>query len=242
MKPLARHLHFVRKEKSGDDSVGIILVGTINIRPSGILPVCGLTGCKSCGAHRWSRSVDRRALSLRHRSAAQGFSVRKESGPSLDSTVLHTFSGNHASETRARFKRTYSTGAPARRCSSRVKAAVRPEMPPPMMAIRFMFIQDGAGGTPALRLSANQRLTTGRGATFRSPGLRHSASAAASKGESFSDSARQRRICSVSANCLKPMSMSYSTSTWSEKSDRWSEYAAMAFLFQADDRSFYRGP
>ena len=44
-----------------------------------------------------------------------------------------------------------------------------------------------------------------------------SASAAVNNSESLSDAARQRRMPSFSANSLKPMSMSYSTSTWSHR-------------------------
>ena len=91
----------------------------------------------------------------------------------------------HTAEALARFENdVVQTCAPARRFSSSVNAAESPEMPPPMIAIRFMKESSNASG------------------------LGHIGQSGRNSGEPFSDSARHSRMSSPSANSLNPMSMS----------------------------------
>src|ERR1035441_5082133 len=72
------------------------------------------------------------------RSAAQGFSVRNESGPASTRQPSTRSVTSTPPRRGLDSNKTYSTSVPDWRFSSIVNAAERPEIPPPMMAMRFM--------------------------------------------------------------------------------------------------------
>ena len=111
----------------------------------------------------------------------------------------------------------YSSGTPAARFCSRAKAAESPEMPPPIMAMRFMKSR-ATPAKPELAESPNEAEREAEGmlvlqsqAFSKNCDKRDrvkSASAAISIGESFSDSARHSCMPRFAANPLKPISIS----------------------------------
>src|SRR5205823_5449149 len=64
-------------------------------------------------------------------------------------------------------KRTYSNGIPEHRFRSSAKAALRPEIPPPMMAMRFMDL----GGAASTELVPSPRFTQRSRAGLRNVAL-----------------------------------------------------------------------
>src|SRR4029079_15674254 len=83
--------------------------------------------------------------SRRQRSAAHGFSVRKESGPA-STRQPPTCSVARTPPKRGPDSYTaYSSDSPSRRRSSSAHAAASPEIPPPTMAMRFIGFQSRGG-------------------------------------------------------------------------------------------------
>ena len=126
-------------EKSGDKPVGRIFVGTMNIRPSGI------------GTRRPRRQnvglavgvVRADELIAKPERAAEigGPGLFGDEGirPGFDDASVDVLGAEDSAEARGRFVENVLDRALRRvASSSSAKAAARPEMPPPMMAMRVM--------------------------------------------------------------------------------------------------------
>src|SRR6266404_5705826 len=77
---------------------------------------------------------------LLQRSAPQGFSVRKESGPASTRQPSTRSVASTPPRRGLDSNKTYCTGVPDWRFFSIVYAAERPEIPPPTMAMRFIVL------------------------------------------------------------------------------------------------------
>ena len=118
----------------------MIFVGTMNIRPSGINDQSAVHqnvgfAIGVVGADELITQADFAA-----KVARPGLFREKRIGTGFDQAAVHAFGDQHSAETRTGFEHTrIRATAPARRCFSSVNAAESPEIPPPMMAMRFMF-------------------------------------------------------------------------------------------------------
>ena len=141
----------VFQENSGESPVGRIFVGTMNIRPSGIStrrPASQNVGF-AVGIIRSDELIAQAQSAAKI--AAQGFSRDEGIRAGFDHASIDVLRCGARRQGAERIRRERNQHrAPLRRCSSSAKAAASPEIPPPMIAMRFMM-RLPASGFPAER-------------------------------------------------------------------------------------------